>query len=389
MCDAYLSLSIRQGQKQSPQTSRGSRHSSAPRHTPGFWRLLSLVGLTLLLDDGVLQGQTQESPASDSDRGRQVVERELQRFEAQRPAMGVLFKVVGYAENEDQARLAVQQAFDRVDALNGIFSDYDPESEISRLTRLAKPGVWQSVSPELYHVLLQARQVSLRSEGAFDVTVGPLSQFWRSVRKTRELPDPFQIDALNELVDFEALELHPFAHLIKLRCTGLQLDFGGIAKGFAADEALKVLHAQGIESALIDASGDISFSNPPPGRPAWGVAVAPLEKGGPPAFRLSMKGNAVATSGDAWQFVEIEGTRYSHIIDPRSGWALRGRQSVTVIAPTGAQADAWASALSVMGVARGLELVETLEGIEALYILAQGDRVVPHASKGFDEYVAP
>lgn len=389
MCDAYLSLSIRQGQEQPPRPARGSRNLSAACHHSGYWRLISLVGLTLLLDHGVLQGQSPESPTSPSTLGRQDVERELQRFEAQRLAMGVLFKVVGYAENEDQARLAVQQAFDRVDALNGIFSDYDPESEISRLTRLAKPGVWQSVSPELYDVLVQARQVSLKSEGAFDVTVGPLSRFWRSVRKTRESPDPFQIDALNERVDFEALELHPFAHLVKLRRAGLQLDFGGIAKGFAADEAIKALQAQGIESALIDASGDISFSNPPPGRSAWGVAVAPLEKGGAPAYRLSVKGNGVATSGDAWQFVEIEGVRYSHIIDPRSGWALRGRQSVTVIAPTGVQADAWASALSVMGFERGLKLVESIEGIEALYIVAQGDQVVPHASKGFDGYIAP
>ena len=392
MCDAYLSLSEWHGGKQLPLDDgydSGCNPVSAYQVTRhGSCWLLLTMGLALVGMIGNLPGQTLTQPIVATKSGRGVLEPELQRFEAQKPAMGVLFKVVGYAESEDQARGAVQQAFVRIEALNRIFSDYDPNSEISRLTRLMEPGVWQSVSPELYEVLQKARQVSVRSEGAFDVTVGPLSLFWRKIRKSKEDPDPFRIDALRESVDFEFVELHPFAHLVRLNRRDLQLDFGGIAKGYAADEALETLRKEGIPSALIDASGDIRFSNPPPSRNAWVVAVAPLEQGGPPAYRLAMTGNAVATSGDAWQFVEIEGVRYSHVIDPRSGWALRGRQSVTVIAPTGAQADAWASALSVMGHQRGLELVERMDGVEAVYIIADGDRVVPHASKGFDGYRA-
>lgn len=388
MCDAYLSLSGQHGAKQLPLDRVSKRRSQKAFLGQGSPWLLLTLGLTLAGMAGSLRGQTLADSATHAEKDSRTEPAELERFEAQKPAMGVLFKVVGYAENEDQARLAVGQAFERIETLNAIFSDYDPDSEISRLTRLAKPGGWQSVSPELYTVLQKARQVSEGSAGAFDVTVGPLSQFWREVRKSKMNPDPFRIEALSETVDFQAVELHPFAHLVRLSRMDLQLDFGGIAKGFAADEALKTLRTQGVDRALIDASGDISFSQPPPGRDAWVVAVAPLEQGGPPAYRLAMAGNAVATSGDAWQHVEIEGVRYSHIIDPRSGWALRGKQSVTVIAPTGTQADAWASALSVMGYKKGLELVEKLDGIEALYIVSERERVVPHASRGFDRYQA-
>ena len=311
----------------------------------------------------------------------------LRRFEAQKAAMGVLFKLVGDAENEEQAKFATAEAFARIEFLNSVFSDYDPSSETSRLCSDASPGNWLGVSSEMHHVLNASQKISAASSGAFDVTVGSLSHLWRNVRKEQTLPALDLLEAAKQTVDFQSVEVHPFAHLVRFKRGNIELDFGGIAKGYAADQALKVLRENGVRSALIDASGDVSFSDPPPGRPSWVVAVAPLEKNGPAVHRLSMRQNAVATSGDAWQFVEIEGVRYSHIIDPRTGWAIRGRQSVTIIGPDGATADAWASALSVMGHQEGLTLVETLEGIEALYIVATEGGVQSYQSSGFESYL--
>jgi len=314
---------------------------------------------------------------------------ELQRFEAQRVAMGVLFKIVGYASSETQARDAAEAAFGRIEELNAIFSDYDPESEARRLTLDQRPETWLGVSPEMYFVLKRAKEINSRSGQAFDITVGPLSKLWREVRRQRELPVEQTLAQAQAKVSMEHLEIHPTDHRVRIRVPEVRLDFGGIAKGYAADEALRVLAAHGIDSALIDASGDVSFSNPPPDRESWYAQVAPLQKDGPPARRLALRQMAVATSGDAWQFVELEGKRFSHIIDPRTGWAIQGRQSVSVIAPSGLEADAWASALSVVGIEEGLTLVEELPGVEALFVVVQGEEVLMRESSGFSRFDAP
>jgi thiamine biosynthesis lipoprotein len=151
---------------------------------------------------------------------------------------------------------------------------------------------------------------------------------------------------------------------------GMRLDLGAIAKGYATDEALAVLRRLGLPRALVNASGGISAGAPPPGRDGWRVAVAPLEPDAPPSQFLRVVNGAVATSGDTWQFVEIDGKRYSHIIDPRTGWGLTTHSSVTVLAPDGMTADGLATAVSVLGPQEGLALVEQTPGVAALIVLA-------------------
>ena len=386
MCDVNIALSTPEDGGYMAQDPRSRTRCLGVRRVPvvvlvclfGFF---SMGRLPLLVAQSTLGDPLPEVLKNEQD------DSTLRRFEAQKLAMGVLFKLVGYAESEEQARFATAEAFSRIDFLNSVFSDYDPSSETSRLSRDASPGNWLGVSSDMHRVLSTSQKISKASSGAFDLTVGPLSHLWRNVRKTQSLPAIGLLEAAQQKVDAQSVEVHPFAHLVRFKRGNIDLDFGGIAKGYAADQALIVLRENGVRSALIDASGDVSFSDPPPGRSSWVVAVAPLEKNGPPVHRLSMKQNAVATSGDAWQFVEIEGVRYSHIIDPRTGWAIRGRQSVTIIGPDGAKADAWASALSVMGHQEGLTLVETLKGIEALYIVANEGAVQTYQSSGFESYL--
>jgi thiamine biosynthesis lipoprotein len=166
------------------------------------------------------------------------------------------------------------------------------------------------------------------------------------------------------------------------------LDLGGIAKGYAADEAMSVLKWQGINRALIAAGGDIVVSRPPPGKRGWLIGIAPLEfNGKPPDDYLLLSDAAVSTSGDREQYVEIGGVRYSHIIDPRTGLGVTARSSVTVVAPTGIVADSLATAVSVLGPERGLELINSTAGASGIINQAKGDGVLTFHSKRWKEII--
>jgi len=160
----------------------------------------------------------------------------------------------------------------------------------------------------------------------------------------------------------------------------MRLDLGGIAKGYAADEALRVLRKSGINRALVDAGGDIALGNPPPEKPGWRIGIAPLEADGPPSQVLLLSRVAVATSGDTWQYVQIGSRRYSHLVDPRTGLGLTDHSSVTVIAPEGITADGLASAVSVLGPEKGLKLVEATPGTAAFIVRAPEGKVQTYQS---------
>ena len=152
-----------------------------------------------------------------------------------------------------------------------------------------------------------AQRVARDSGGAFDVTSGPLSVLWRHARRVREIPEATSVAAARELVGPDKLELDERRRTVRLTTPGMQLDLGGIAKGFAADEAAGVLTRHGIGAALVAAGGDIVATGPPPGRDGWRVAVASIEGAGPPAGYLNLRDAAVSTSGDAEQFVVLAG----------------------------------------------------------------------------------
>jgi thiamine biosynthesis lipoprotein len=152
----------------------------------------------------------------------------------------------------------------------------------------------------------------------------------------------------------------------------MRLDLGGIAKGYAGDAALKVFLEHGLQKVINDAGGDLVVGEPPPGKAGWRIGIAPLEKvDGPPSRVLEIKNAAVATSGDAFQFVEIAGVRYSHLVNPKTGLGLAVRSSVTVIAPTRIEADSLASAVSVLGPEAGLELIESTKDAAALIVMGE------------------
>jgi len=285
----------------------------------------------------------------------------LERFEYSEIVMGVEARIVLYCPDETAGRRAARGAFDRLAELDGVMSDYRPDSELARVCRRAGPGRGAvPISDDLGRVLEQARAVSAASAGAFDVTVGPLAELWRAARRAGELPDPGAVDAARTRVGWRSVLVNTQSRTLELTRPDMQLDLGGIGKGFAAGEAVAFLSRCGVSQCLVDVGGDIAAGNPPPGTDGWQVAIASK-----PRHTLTIARKAVAMSGDTEQFIEVDGVRYSHIIDPRSGRGLTNRTAVTVIGPDAAIADALASAISVLGADEGLALLDQFPGTSA------------------------
>lgn len=302
-------------------------------------------------------------------------DRPLARFEFSQAHMGTMFKIVLHAPDAALATKAANDAFNRITALDNTMSDYNPDSELMRLCQGAgSPPV--KVSEDLFQVLAAAQELATRSDGAFDVTVGPVVRLWRRARRRHELPDRDRLAQALALVGYRNLLLDPRQRTAQLLKPGMLLDLGGIAKGYAADQALSVLKRHGIASALVAAAGDIACSRPPPGREGWRIEIAPPA----PSTKSAEKGTrylllydaAVSTSGDSEQHLDFGGQRYSHIINPATGMALTGRRSVTVVAPRGITADSYAVAVCVLGPKRGLRLIDATEDTSALIVETSG-----------------
>jgi thiamine biosynthesis lipoprotein len=289
---------------------------------------------------------------------RSVSERvQLARFEFQQPHMGTLFTITLYATNEVSGRVAAEAAFAKVAALNQTMTDYNPESELMRLCQ-QPVGQPVRVSAELFEILAEARRIAKLSEGAFDPTIGPVVRLWRRARRTEVLPMPEQIAHARESVGWQKFAHDAKSQTVTLLATNMQLDLGGIAKGYAADAALKVLREHGIRCALVAASGDIAVGDAPPGQAGWRVSIGTPFKREGQERTLLLKNAAVSTSGDSEQFVVIDGCHYSHIVDPRTGLGLTNRCQVSVMAPHATQTDALATAVSILGAEQGAALIK-------------------------------
>jgi len=309
----------------------------------------------------------------------------LARFEYAQPHMGTTFKIVLYASDKASADKASAAAFARIGQLNSILSHYDPNSELSLLCKASGAAEPVKLSPELFFVLDRSIDMSMRSGGAFDVTVGPFMKLWRRSRRQNELPTESRLNTARASVGYDKVKLNQNKQSARLGAPGMQLDLGGIAKGYAGDEALKTLRAHGIDSALVDAGGDIVTGHAPPGRKGWRVGVVTLEPKGRPTRLLEIANKAVATSGDAFQYIEIEGVRYSHILNPATGLGMTDHSRVTVVAEDGITADSLASAVSVLGPDKGLQLIENSKGAAAHILRAPGGKIEQYESKRFKQ----
>jgi thiamine biosynthesis lipoprotein len=287
------------------------------------------------------------------------------RYEFTQVHMGMPVRLVLHAPDESQARHAAATAFARIAALEQVFSDYRPDSEVSRLA--ARHGEPVVVSRELFDVLDRAIEIARLTGGAFDPTVGPLVVLWREARRSGRLPDHASLQAARANVGWQWVELDRRDRTVRLRRAGMRLDLGGIAKGYILQAAVRTLAARGITRVLLEAGGDIVAGDPPPGRKGWSIEL-PDDEAIDPTFTnraTNLSNAAVATSGATFQFIEIDGIRYSHVIDPRQGFGVTHDRVARVIAPDAATADALATALTIAGPDAVPEIMTRFPGVIA------------------------
>ena len=227
---------------------------------------------------------------------------------------------------------AFAAAFVRIQQLDECLSNYRPDSEVNRLSASSPHAMPVPLTADVWQVLQRSEQYSRLSEGAFDATVGPVTKLWRRARRTREMPQPSCCRRARAAVGYTALKLDAEHHTAQMLRPEMLLDLGGIAKGYALDAALQTLREHGVTRALLDGGGDLLAGEPPPDKPAWTIGVADIAGQTDESSSIECSGQAVATSGDLFQFVEIDGVRYSHIVDPRTGLGLTHRSTVTVLA---------------------------------------------------------
>lgn len=299
----------------------------------------------------------------------------LTRHEFSHLAMGVRINAVVYASDEHAARVSVAAAFAEISRLDQLLSDYRPDSQLSLVNGRAGQGFGLGITeidPAFAEVLRDSLVVAERTGGAFDPSVGPVVQLWRTARKEQRLPDTAAISAAVACVGWRDIELSgvPKHPTLALRKPGMKLDPGAFVKGYAAQRAVELLRARGIDHAMIAIAGDISCSFPPPGERGWRIAVShggsTPDQGRPDRLlTLVLSNQSVSTAGDTEQFIEIDGTRYSHIVDPRTGLGLTNRAAATVVSRNATIADSLDTGLCVAGIDRFEEIMAQFPGCEA------------------------
>lgn len=253
--------------------------------------------------------------------------------------MGVSVRLTLFSTNEDQARVAAEKAFGRFREIDSRMSDYQQASELSQINRSS--GNPTIVSDEMIRILAQARQISVETDGIFDVTVGPLIALWRKSRQSGKIHLPLEFETARLNTGMKYLRISPHRNEVSILKPGVRIDLGGIAKGFACHQTILESQRAGIRSAMIEAGGDLYCSDAPPGKTAWRIQIQ-----GTSQF-LEVKNAAVSTSGSTEQFVTIDGKRYSHLVDPRTGLGIQNLRQTTVIGKNGARVDALATALCI------------------------------------------
>lgn len=271
----------------------------------------------------------------------------LERYEFVQPQMGTLFKITLFSTDAARAQAAAKQAFDKIAELDQTLSDYRADSELMRLSQQT-PGVPVPVSAALFETLQLSQTIATATAGAFDVTMGSLTHLWRTARSTGQLPPAQTRTLAMRPVGSAGLALDATRQTVTLQVPGMQLDTGGIAKGHAADRALAELARAGFRHAMVAASGDLALGDAPPGLQGWRIDIAPFGGDAGKPLQLVAANAGISTSADTEQFLQVDGVRYSHIVDPRTGLGVTRPIGVTTVAPNAAWSDGLSTAFSIL-----------------------------------------
>ena len=327
--------------------------------------VLSLLALSLF---GTLIGtnSAQETSTSASNsRSENSLSKPSRGYEIAFPAMGTQVELKAFHHDEAMVQTAFDQAKQRVHELEAILTDYNPNSETRQLTANASAEL-VPVSASLWTVLAASDRWHKLSDGAFDASLGQLTQLWRKYRRAKRLPSSDEIEEAVARTGWRHVHLDVDNRRVKLSQADLRLDFGAIGKGFIVDQAFELLQFHGLEACLVNVSGNMRVGAAPPGRAGWRIEIAPVEEGGQPLRQIALEHAAVATSGDLWQFVLVDSVRRSHILDPKTGLGVAGPTCATVISPNATDADALATTACILGFERAQTIAQHLDNTELL-----------------------
>jgi len=290
---------------------------------------------------------------------------EQERFSFERTLMGTRFQIICYTTDRAAAERAAAAAFQIAEEVNAVASDYLPHSELSMLT--AHPANTPvTLSARLYELLSHSRQIAETTHGTFDPTLGPLTKLWREARNHGRLPEPDNLQSARTHTGWQYFTLDPETRSITLLRENMAFDLGGVAKGHAADWMIESLGKAGISRAMIVAGGDVRVGDAPPGREGWRVALQTFDLARSEEI-LVLSNAAVSTSGNLHQSIEIDGVKYSHILDPTTGLGLTRRIAASVIADEAKLSDPLATAACVTG-PDGLRAMRELPGVREVKI---------------------
>ncbi len=286
-------------------------------------------------------------------------------YEIAFPAMGTQVELKTFHHDEAVVSTAFERVKQRVHELEAVLTDYNPESESRQLTASAQAG-FTPVSDPLWRVLIASDRWHKLSDGAFDASLGQLTLLWRKYRQAKRIPTADEIELALARTGWRQVQFDFDNRRVKFSSAELRLDFGAIGKGFIVDQAFELLQKHGLNSSMVNVSGNMRVGAAPPGRTGWRIEIAPLERGGQPLRRIALEDAAIATSGDLWQFVIVDSIRRSHILDPQTGLGVAGPVCATVISPTAADADALATIACILGFERAQAIASQIDNTELL-----------------------
>lgn len=281
--------------------------------------------------------------------------------------MGSRFDITVVAKDEVQANDYIDLAISEISRIEKEISSWDPESETSKI--IANAGIQPvKVNRESFDLITRAVKISELTEGAFDITYASMDRIWKFDGSMNHLPTDDEIAQSIRKVGYKNIVLDPEHQTVFLKNKGMRIGFGAIGKGYAADKAKQLLISEGVNGGIINASGDLTTWGTQPDGSPWMVGITnPLNKNKVFSW-FPLDNNAVVTSGNYEKFVEFNGKKYTHIIDPRTGWPVSGLTSVTIFAPKAELADALATSVFVMGRETGIDFINQLPGMECVIV---------------------
>lgn len=314
-----------------------------------------------------------------------LLQAQTRKFSYSEMKMGSAFNLIIVSADSNKANHLARKSYELVDSLNHIFSNYDSSSELSKIN--ASAGLLPyKMSRAMLDLVQKSQYAYIQSKGAYDISIGPLSSLWRNARKAKLFPEASTVLATKKLVGFAQVKINKRLGTIFLPNADMHLDFGGIAKGYIAQWVINFLKANGIQQALVDAGGDIVMSGAPLNQKGWLIGVnLPETTDQLLNKKLQLSNCSVATSGDVYQFIEYKGVKYSHIINPLTGYGVTNLRNVTIVAKTGATADWLATACSILPIKEAKQLAISHQAALLITTLKNG-KLVFEATPNFKNY---